>query len=208
MRGLFLAISLVSFSLAQNLYPIAEPDLLSEIESRKALVEEKLKRELSKDIRPKAPEGWEVPLELAQRSETYQVSMQARLDVDIPRVDNQGRIVGTLYPKGYTYNPLQYLPADPPVLIVFDYTDRRQRRYVKEKLFKLYPYRMLLISRGDYVQALEFFRERVYYLHPEIRKKFSIRRGISVVKWDRKRGMAIVEVIGCDKVGCRNSTEP
>lgn len=201
----FLSFSfLLGVAFAGNTYPIAEPDLLEEVLQRRAIVERKL-RESMKNVRIKAPDGWERKLPLASKSRTYRIEPKAVLDKDIPRVDQQGRVIGILYPKGYTFNPLPYLPADPPVLIVFDATDQRQVRYVKETLLKQYPYRMLIIGRGDYSKTLEVFGESVYFLHPKLRETFNLTEGVSVVRWDRKRGIAIVEVHGCDKVGYCNS---
>lgn len=196
----FLSFSLLlGLAFAENTYTIVEPDLIEEIQKRQALVERKLKEGM-KDVKVKAPEGWERGLPLASKSRVYHIEPKATLDQDIPKVDQQGKRIGVLYPKGYTYNPLLYLPADPPVLIVFDATDQRQSRYVKDFLVKQYPYRMLIISRGDYVKTLERFEESIYFLHPRIRETFKLTEGVSVVKWDRAKGIAIVEVYGCDKV--------
>lgn len=203
MRTFLIGSFFISLCFSQGLYQIAEPDLLAEIEQRMSRVQARLQKEVERT--QKNMENFQIGdrvLPLAQRSRTYEVSTEYTLEFDIPRVDDRGRVIGTLYPKGYRYNPLFYMPVDPPVLIVFDGQDNRQVRYVK-KILPQYPYRFLIATRGEYFKLLETFGERVFFFHPKIREKFRITQAVSVVKWDRKKGKAIVEVHGCDRVDCR-----
>lgn len=191
------------FVFAQNLYPIAEPDLLGEIQSKKEVLLKRLEKEVERTgKRVQEPEFWATSLPLSDRSRVYYVDMLYTLEFDIPRVDERGRVIGVLYPRGYRFNPLYYVPADPPTLIIFDGKDQRQLRYVKERLLPANPYRLLIVGRGDYFKLIQYFGERVYFLHPRIKERLNITQGISVVKWNRKEGKARVEVHGCDKVDC------
>lgn len=188
---------LLSLAFSQNLYPISEPDLLEEIEKRT----ERVLRSLEKG-NYRFGNLWEVSLPLAKKSFSYEVDFLYTLEEDVPRVDERGRVVGILYPKGYRFNPLHYASFLPPTLIVFDGEDRRQVRHVKTLLSR-YPDRMLIASRGDYGKLLELFGEKVYFLHPRLRTKLRLNHGISLVRWDKVKGVAHVEVIGCDRIGCK-----
>lgn len=211
MRGLLIgSLLLVSVGFSASTYPIVEPDLWEEMQAKMQRAQEKLKKEqerIGKALeKGEVMKSWWASLPMPEKSYTYEVSMLYTLEQDIPRVNEKGQIVGVLYPKGYTFNPLHYIAVDPPTLIVFDGKDKRQVEFVK-KLLPSYPYRMLISSQGGVFDLMKGFRERVFLLNPVLREKLKLRHGVSVVKWDRNKGTAVVEVYGCDKVGCGTASK-
>jgi len=201
MRTLLFISLLILFVFAKNTYPIAEPDLLEEIERNKAIAERKLRAELKKYneeyFQTSIHKDWRVRLPLAKKSRTERIDWVYELETDIPRVDESGRIVGILYPKGYRFRPLQYFLVEPPTLIVFDGYDKRQIKIVKA-LLKRERYRMLIASDGRIFDLMEQFQERVFLLHPKLKSLAQIKEGVSVIKWDRKSGHIVKEVYGED----------
>jgi len=191
----------VAFAQGGRTYPIAEPDVWEEIMARQQQAVQKLK-ELSKKydesyIQNNIMKDWRVRLPLSEKSKTERIDWVYTLEFDVPRVDDRGNVVGVLYPKGYRFRPIQYWPADPPPLIVFDGKDRRQIQIVKRLLSK-YPNSMLITSDGAVFDLMKNFNARVYLLHPKLREVARITEGVSVVKFDRSSGHIIKEVYGRD----------
>jgi conjugal transfer pilus assembly protein TraW len=191
----------VAFAQGGRTYPIAEPDVWEEIMARQERAVQKLK-ELSKKydesyIQSNIMKDWRVRLPLAEQSKTERIDWVYTLEFDIPRVDDKGNVVGVLYPKGYRFRPIQYWPAEPPPLIVFDGKDKRQIQIVK-RLFAKYPNSMLIASDGAVFDLMKNFNARVFLLHPKLREVARITEGVSVIKFDRSKGHIIKEVYGRD----------
>jgi len=202
MKGLLVGSLLIGIAFGATTYPIVEPDLLQEIESRKAVLQKKFLEAVAKSQGKalKPPEGWSVALPLAKKSKVRHVSLKWSSPYEIPRVDKSGKVVGVLYPKGYTFNPLDYVPMAPPTLIVFDGEDRRQVRIV-EKLLSFYRLNtMLIASRGRVDELMKTFKTRVYFLNPLIKERFQITEGVSLITWDMQRKVAVVKVLGEDEL--------
>ncbi len=207
MKGLLAGSLLIGIAFGATTYPIVEPDLLQEIEQRAKIAQEKLKKKLEKtEIDGNSiMKDWRVKLTMPEKSYRYEVDMTATLPEDIPRVDNSGKITGILYPKGYKYNPLLYLPMDPPLLVVFDGRDKKQVELAK-RLLAPYPTAMAIVSDGDVFELMKQLKRSVYLLNPFLRERLEIRHAVSFVRWDRKKGVAVVEVYGYDRVAGRNSS--
>jgi len=203
MRSLLFISLLCAVVFAQGgiTYPIAEPDVWEEIMARQERAVQKFK-ELSKKydenyIQSNIMKDWRVRLPLAEKSKTERIDWVYALEFDIPRVDDKGNVVGVLYPKGYSFRPIQYWPAEPPPLIVFDGKDKRQIQIVKRLLTK-YPNSMLITSDGAVFDLMKGFNARVFLLHPKLREVARITHGVSVIKFERSTGYIIKEVYGRD----------
>jgi len=177
-------------------YPIAEPDLLAEMEARAGdpHVLEKLRDALAERAAHYRP--WSlVDLPEASRNDSYLVDMTYTLPFDVPKVDKDGRVVGVLYPRGYTFNPLDYIKADPPVLVVFNGESEKEIKWVQRWLSRPHPPVYLLITKGDWVELSKRLRKRVFYLTPLIRDRLRLKATISVVYRDpRQRRFMRVDV--------------
>lgn len=92
-------------------WPIAEPDALSEIEARTA----KLPPDMSEQFGPRSP--WS-----AMKAAALAPATVSRIRSVVPfyTLDTQIRLPGgeVLYPKGYTFNPLDYVTLPQRLIIV------------------------------------------------------------------------------------------
>jgi conjugal transfer pilus assembly protein TraW len=163
-----------------NTYPIREPDALVELKQEIKKVDvEKLRKELETKFRNYKPSDWH-NLTPATKPYSYYVDMTYTLDTDIPQVNDQGEITGILYPKGFRFNPLEYMPADPPPLIIFNGENKKEKEWVK------YYYKnqfnvMFLITKGNFAKLSEEIGRPVYYLKDLIAEKLQLRNTVSIV---------------------------
>lgn len=141
-------------------YEIVEPDFLMEIEKKaaqvdwnKAMDRDRMKEKV-KNFHPHNLKN----LPKATANRTFYVDPTWTLDFDIP--DGKG---GILYPKGYTFNPLDYRPLN-SILVVLDAGDPEQIEW-----FKKTPYRddyrvKVLLSGGNYYDLMMDLDRPVFYL--------------------------------------------
>jgi len=192
---------MLGFAFAGKTYPIAEPDVLEEIEQRKEQAVKKaqkyLQRYTDEYFQEQVMKDWRRSLPLAKRSRTERIDWVYELEMDIPRVDDKGNVVGILYPKGYRFRPIKHWNFPAPPVIVFDGRDERQVRIVKRILPK-YQGAMLVASDGRVFSLMENFQARVYLLHPKLREVARITEGVSVLTWDTQKGHIVKEVYGED----------
>ena len=152
MRRLFvtmLALFVASAAHARNLgtvgatYSIAERDALAEIEEKAKGID------WSRVIKKKHIEEYDGPadrvsLPRAARNRSFPVDMTYTLQMDIP--DGKG---GILYPKGYTFNPLDYVTFA-RTLVVINGNDEEQVKWFVASEYKGRIDVMLLLTEGPY----------------------------------------------------------
>ena len=100
-------------------YSIAEQDALVEIEERAKAVDWSKAMPKPVDLAAYHPSTMS-RLPKAQKGKRYLIDLTYTLKQDLP--DGRG---GVLYPKGYTFNPLDVVPFD-QVLVIIDADDREQ----------------------------------------------------------------------------------
>lgn len=160
-------------------YDIAESDAITEIEQKVTDIDkDRIARELERSFRSYRPKDT-VSLPPAETSHSYLVDLTYTLEYDIPRVDGQGRVTGILYPKGYRFNPAEYLPMDPPTLVVFNGKSDRELRWVKKHYAKR-PNMLICITEGDWFAVSKKLGLQVYYLKPVMAQKLALRSTVSV----------------------------
>lgn len=140
-------------------YPIVEPDALAEMKRKAARVDwgKYLDREkMARKIREYKPKGL-VKLPAAGRPRTFLADMSYTLDMDIP--DGKG---GILYPKGYTFNPLDYVRLE-RTLIVINGNDKRQVEWFRNSPWNKDMNAMLLLTDGSYYTLGERLKRPVFY---------------------------------------------
>ncbi|WP_020678142.1 hypothetical protein [Geopsychrobacter electrodiphilus] len=166
-------------------YPVKERDALAEIQERAAQVNWKSKLD---KIRPEGfrPTGLPV-LPRAVEDRSFLVDMTYTLEFDIP--DGKG---GILYPKGYRFNPLEYLPFG-QTLVVFDGDDPLQIVWLKTSGVLTKPNTMLLLSGGSFVDVGKGLKRPVYYATPQIVERFHLRAAPSVIR-RRDKLMEVQEI--------------
>lgn len=199
--GLLILLGQTGVVYAKNLgvvgatYHIVEKDALKEIEDKAKQVnwgEAFSRKEMEKRIKVYKPKNLK-PLVRAEKDRTFTVDMTYTLQYDIP--DGKG---GILYPKGYTFNPLDYIDF-PKTLVVLNGADIEQVSWFKNsEYYKDYRV-MLLITDGPYYELSRELERPVFYLNEAIVNRFQLRAVPSVIKQEG-RLMEVSEVdIGGDK---------
>ena len=139
-------------------YPFAERDALTEVqEAAKQVNWKKLlsdAKESARHYRPTIPD-----IHRATAARKHLVEMSYTLDVDVPDPRDPSRV---LYPKGFSFNPLQYMSM--PACVVFVNTgDRAQRNWLISSLYGKDLLTPILLTGGD-VDSIERVLKRPAYL--------------------------------------------
>ena len=161
-----------------NVYPVGEPDALAEIREAavqvdwEKAIERQKKLAMIKNFRPRDLH----PLPAAKADRSFLVDMTYTLDSDIP--DGKG---GVLYPKGFTFNPLDYVSLT-NILVVINAGDRRQVDW-----FKFSPYAedyrtRLILSGGDYYDLSEELKRPIFYLVDTVARRLQLAAVPSIVR--------------------------
>lgn len=163
-------------------YPVAERDALSEIEERAKGVD------WSKVIGRKRIEEYDGPeegvrLPRAARDRAFTVDMSWTLQMDIP--DGKG---GVLYPKGYSFNPLDYVNFI-KTLVLIDGNDPEQVQWFASSEYKDRVEVMLLLTGGAYRSLGRKLNLPLFYADSRIIERLRISAVPSVV---RQEGRAMV----------------
>ena len=190
MNRFVLGVLLVEAVLAQT-YEIAEPDFLEELESSKerviAFLETK-KEELKEKIENFKGEA----LSPAKKRRVYYVDPTYCLEENIYYQKN-GRWE-VLYPKGYCFNPLDYISYDPPPMMVFNPCIEGEREWVRDYIKGK---EAMLIASGCPIKEVskQGWDRPVYYLLPELKRRLRLRHTVSIISVDRERKAIKVEEI-------------
>ncbi|MDW7712517.1 MAG: hypothetical protein SCH98_18800 [Deferrisomatales bacterium] len=172
-----------------RVYPIAEPDALQEIEERAAAIRweevlpETKRRALVVDYRPRDL----APLPRAVEERTRLVDMTYTLEVDLP--DGKG---GVLYPKGFAFNPLEYV-FYPNVLVVLDGEDPEQVAWFRESSLARDPRVRVLLCGGSWSEVGAALGRPVFYLTSPLRQRLRLEAVPSVV-WQAGTAMEVNEI--------------
>ncbi len=160
-----------------TVYRIAEPDALAELEHRAKSVDwdrvfdkEKWRKKIL-GYRPRNIK--KLPAALKDRVRNVDVSYT--LPYDIP--DGKG---GILYPRGYTFNPLEYI-FFPDILVVIDESDSNQVKWLKDSGLLGDIRTMLLLSDGSYYGLAKELGRPVYYLDQETASRLQIEAAPCVI---------------------------
>ena len=160
---------------AGAVYPIAENDALTELMQKVRHVD--WKRQFT-DIR-RSVRAFQPPdlanLPRARHDRTFMVDPTYTLLFDIP--DGKG---GILYPKGYTFNPLDYVSL-PDILVFIDGADMKQLEWFQKSPYAKAPNVMLLLTGGSYPKVEQTLQRPVFYAPERIKKRFRIEAVPSVL---------------------------
>ena len=159
-------------------YSIAEKDAIEEIREKASTIDWKKyfnKEQMEqavKNYRPKEP----VSLPVTTGDKKHNVDLTYTLDFDIP--DGKG---GILYPKGYSFNPLDYLQL-PNILVVIDASDDRQVQWFLSSEYANDYRTMLLITEGKFWDVSHALNKPVFYVTRQIADRFQLSAVPSVIK--------------------------
>jgi conjugal transfer pilus assembly protein TraW len=146
-------------------WPIAEPDALSEIEAKVAT----LPRDMSKAFGPR--DKWSAlksaPLAPATADRTRTVVPFYTLDFDITLPDGK-----TLYPKGFTFNPLTFVKLPQRLVVVHPRDLAWALRTAKQSDFILLT--ALGQENGDPITLTEKTGRAIYILEERVKERLGL----------------------------------
>ncbi len=164
-------------------YPIKERDALEEmleaaskVNWAKVFDPEKFTERL-KNFKP--PNLKKVPRASQERRRL--VDLTWTLPFDIPKVNEHGKIVGVLYPRGYTFNPLDYVNY-PGILVILDGEDPLQLAWFERSSYFNDPKVRLLITQGSWYELFEKYKRPIFYATSVVLDRLKIERVPSVVR--------------------------
>lgn len=160
-------------------YAITEKDALVEIEQKAKSID------WSKVIKRKPIEEYNGPedrvsLPRATRDRSFPVDMTYTLQMDIP--DGKG---GVLYPKGYTFNPLDYINFT-KTLVVINGNDQEQVKWFNASEYKGRVDVMLLLTEGSYRSLGRVLDVSLFYADSTIIERLRLAAVPSVVRQEGK----------------------
>lgn len=171
--GLSFAVSATSGNnTVGQVYEIVEPDALAEIEQRVRAVD--WTKELNKNR-----ESWAafqgVPLPAAKETRTrYHVPFYTSL-VDVP--DQNGHV---LYPKGYTFNPLQFVQLPQRIVVI----SPGQEEWLKANAQDT---DMVLYTHGDVIRKSESINRPAFILDTTLQQRLDIQVTPTIVTQEGRR---------------------
>jgi conjugal transfer pilus assembly protein TraW len=175
-----------SFASGKNLgaigrtYPIVELDLVEEITA--AIDYEKLARIMAEQRRNYQAKDIHALL-TAKRDRTFLVDMTYTLDHDI--VDENGQI---MYPRGLTWNPLDYVSLQGP-LVVINSEDEKQVEWFLKSPYNKNRQIKLLISGGFAAPLIKQLDRPVFYLTKTIADRLQLAAAPCVITQNGKKMM-------------------
>ncbi|MFH7319288.1 hypothetical protein ACHHRT_01615 [Desulfurivibrio sp. D14AmB] len=163
---------------AGQTFDLAEKDALAEIMEAAARVDwesvfdkEKMRQTISQyrptDLRT---------LPKTQRDRVFLVDMTYSLEMDIP--DGKG---GILYPKGFTFNPLDYVSMT-SIFVVINGSDPLQVEWFSASDHADDFRVRLILTDGDYIGLIRALERPVFYLSPPMADRFRLTSVPSVVR--------------------------
>lgn len=160
-------------------YAIAEKDALAEIEQKAKNID------WSKVIKRKPIEDYNGPedrvsLPRAARDRSFSVDMTYNLQMDVP--DGKG---GILYPKGYTFNPLDYVTFT-RTLVVINGSDPEQVKWFAASEYKGRIDVTLLLTEGPYRSLGKKLDVPLFYADSRIIERLRLSAVPSVVRQEGK----------------------
>lgn len=188
----FLIALSVPILLLSNTYKINEPDVISEAENRQGRALKHMEREL-KDENNKIKKLKGSDLSKATKNQTYFVDMTYTLTHDIPKVDRYGKTIGILYPKGYSFNPLNYIRIAPPPIVILNACSKSEIELAK-KLSANRPDAMFASAGCEIEDFPKDIGRTLYLVTDEMKKKFNLRYTLSILNVDMNSRRIKVDV--------------
>ena len=178
---IILAISLQIEALAKDLgtygatYPIMEGDAIAQMKKAIAGYDwEKFKRKQRGKIKNYKPQDL-VDLPTAREDKVFKVDMTGSIKEDII-----GRDGVVIYPKGYRYNPMEYVFMR-RILVFINGKEEKQIEWYKKSPYPTDMRTMLLITDGSYLNVRKKLKAlAVYYANKEIIERMGIKAVPSV----------------------------
>jgi conjugal transfer pilus assembly protein TraW len=178
---IILAIGMHGEALAKDLgkygatYPIIEEDAISQMKKAIARYDwEKFKIKQKEKIKNFKPKDL-VDLPVAKEDKVFKVDMTGAIKEDI--IGRDGEVI---YPKGYKYNPMEYVFMR-RIIVFINGKDEKQIEWYKKSPYPADIRTMLLITDGSYLDVRKKLNTMtVYYANKEIIERMGIKAVPSV----------------------------
>ena len=163
-------------------YPIVEPDIILEMKQKMASQERLNSAMLRNRLRDYRPADLK-QLPTATKDNRKFVDMTYTLPADL--LDADGQIT---YPKGFTFNPLDYVTFRRG-LVILNGNDREQLRWFEESPYYENHQAMLLITDGSAYDLISQLQRPVFYLTKDIatRLRLAVVPSVVVQEQDKMR---------------------
>ena len=155
-------------------YPIVEPDIILEMKQKMANQERMNSAMLRNRLRDYKPADLH-ELPNATKDNQKIVDMTYTLPVDL--LDADGKII---YPKGFTFNPLDYVTFRRG-LVILNGNDSEQLRWFEKSPYYESHQAMLLITDGSAYDLISKLQRPVFYLTKDIATRLRLAAVPSVV---------------------------
>ncbi len=169
-------------------YPVIERDASEELKDRVRSVDwqKVLAKNSIESMKRYKPESTR-SLPRAREDKVRTVDLTYTLDFDI--TDGKGNVV---YPKGYTFNPLDFMNYD-RTIVVINGSDREQVEWFKASPYFKKPNVMILITDGNYYNLSEELGQPVYFAHEKIVSRLQLHY-VPSIAMQKKRMMEVSEI--------------
>jgi conjugal transfer pilus assembly protein TraW len=178
----------IDLGVAGKTYPVIERDASEELKERVRSIDwqKRLAKNSIDSMKRYKPDTTKSLLR-AREDRVRMVDMTYTLDFDV--TDGKGNVV---YPKGYTFNPLDFMHYDRTV-VVMSGADREQVEWFKTSRYFKKPNVMVLITDGNYYDLSEELGQPVYFAHEKIVSRLQLHYVPSVAV-QKKRMMEVSEI--------------
>mgnify|MGYP001117796549 FL=1 len=173
-------------------YPVVESDIYDELMAKVRSYD--WSKVFDKDRFVEKVKKWKpsvISLSRAPENRTFTVDLTWTLPYDIKDID--GKVI---YPKGYIFNPLDYVVM-PTQLVIINGEDEDQVKWFKSSPYGKAPAVMLLITDGSWFELSSKLKRAVYWAVPQIIEGFRIKHLPSVVY--QKGNRMVVEEVKIDE---------
>ncbi|KIM05960.1 MAG: hypothetical protein KN64_00130 [Sulfurovum sp. AS07-7] len=194
-------ITILSSAVFAKTYSIVEKSFIDEVMERKPLIEKNAK-EYVKKLKNDAQNMSGESTISATKSYVYYIDPTYTLEQDIPKYNRYGQYEGVLYKKGTQVNPIKFIKAIPPDIVIFNPCDPDEKSFVQKLRTTRYKDKHFLAT-STMCKAKELVKDdlgkHAFMLTKNIKEKFKIKETISIVSVDKSVNKIKVEVYNAKK---------
>ena len=177
-------------------YPIVEKDMVQEMMERKPLFEKNAKKYVN-DVKEKTESYSGEYTSKSKKNYIYYVDMTYVIPEDIPKINRFGKYEGIMFAKGTRVNPIKYLKAVPPDMVIFNPCDKDENAMVQKLRKTRYINKHFMIV-ATMCKSKDLMKNSLgqhsYLLTQEVKDKFKIKETVSIVSVDKQLEKVKVEV--------------
>ena len=193
--------TVLSSAVLAKTYSIVEKNFIDEVMERKPLIEKNAK-EYVKKLKNDAQNMSGESTISATKSYVYYIDPTYTLEQDIPKYNRYGQYEGVLYKKGTQVNPIKFIKAIPPDIVIFNPCDPDEKSFVQKLRTTRYKDKHFLAT-STMCKAKDLVKDdlgkQAFMLTKNIKEKFKIKETISIVSVDKSVNKIKVEVFNAKK---------